>query len=324
MLRALVERGHTATVCLSQSPPVSDAYVLDGVTVVPSGARPRMGEAARAADVVVSHLLNVPDAGALAAALGLPFVVVCPLERERLWRDMASTRPALAVYVSRWMRHAAGVWFEAHPECSRPRHSLVVRGPVVAREYHATPGEVVTLVNMNANKGGDLLCRLAARAPGQQFLGVRGAYDPQVEPPEPLPNLEVIDQVPGRLMAERVYSRTRILLVASREDAWPRVAVEAMTSGIPVVAHPTPGVRELLGGAGFTADRDDPDAWLDVLDRLRSPTEYERAAAAARRRARELDPTEDLAVWVRAIEELACATACVALWRPRSSRSGQG
>ena len=47
MLRALVERGHTATVCLSQSPPVSDAYVLDGVTVVPSGARPRMGEAAR-------------------------------------------------------------------------------------------------------------------------------------------------------------------------------------------------------------------------------------------------------------------------------------
>ncbi|MGW8779763.1 hypothetical protein ACWGNM_17115 [Streptomyces sp. NPDC055796] len=49
----------------------------------------------------------------------------------------------------------------------------------------------------------------------------------------------------------------------------PRVAVEAFSSGIPVIAHPSLGLIESLGSAGIYAYRDDFQAWGDALSTLR-------------------------------------------------------
>ncbi|MGW9637441.1 glycosyltransferase family 4 protein [Nocardiopsis alba] len=300
MLRALVERGHDVTVWLSRYSELREPYELDGVTVVPFASQLDIGAAIRRADIAISHLENVPSLGALARGFTAKFVAVCHNTFPRSFQDASGA--ALAVYNSEWMRGEAEEFYSA--KSNPPRDTLVIRPPVVADDYRTTPGEAITLINVNADKGGDLLWRLAARMPDRQFLGVRGAYGDQVEPPEPLPNLTYIDHVPGHEMAERVYSLTKALLLPSRYESWGRVGVEAMASGIPVVGHPTPGICEMLGDAAILADRDDLDAWLAVLDKLLKPAEYQRASKAALARSAELDPHDDLIAWCEAIENL--------------------
>ncbi|MBQ1166568.1 glycosyl transferase, partial [Streptomyces sp. A73] len=70
----------------------------------------------------------------------------------------------------------------------------------------AKPGGAVTLINCNPEKGGHVLRALAQRIPEQQFVAVRGAYGEQVDY-DGLDNVEVLAQVPGEEMAERVYGR---------------------------------------------------------------------------------------------------------------------
>src|SRR5678815_5651953 len=106
-------------------------------------------------------------------------------------------------------------------------------------------------------------------------------------------------------MREKVYARTRILLMPSAYETWGRVGVEAMCSGIPVIAHPTPGLTEALGDAGFFDDRDDVDAWAKTVRRLDDPAEYRKASRAAFKRAAELDPTSDLARFADVVEAVA-------------------
>ncbi|UQA91872.1 hypothetical protein [Streptomyces halobius] len=45
--------------------------------------------------------------------------------------------------------------------------------------------------------------------------------------------------------------------------------MEPFASGIPVIAHPTPGLVESLGDARIFAYRDDLNAWIHALRSLR-------------------------------------------------------
>jgi len=69
----------------------------------------------------------------------------------------------------------------------------------------------------------------------------------------------------------------------SEYESWGRVGVEAMASGIPVIAHPTPGLQESLGDAGVFVDRNDIDGWERAIRRLLTPRAYGTASKKARR-----------------------------------------
>jgi hypothetical protein len=300
MLRALVERGHQVTVSLSRYSPQREAYEVDGVKVAPLASSLDLGGAVRRADVVVSHLENVPSAGALARGFGTKFVVVGHNTHAKSFVDAAGA--ALVVYNSQWMAGEAERYYAQHPPA--PPAAVTVRPPVLAEDYATTPGDRITLVNLNDAKGGALFWELARRMPGHRFLGVRGAYGEQVVPPEIPPNVEVVDHVDGHRMRDAVYARTRVLLVPSAYESWGRVGAEAMASGIPVVSHPNPGTAEMLGGAAMLVDRADTEGWVAMLGRLDDDAEYEAASKRARERSAELDPHDDLAAWCKAIETL--------------------
>lgn len=303
MLRPLVDRGHDVQVWLSRYGSAHEPYDYRGVRVVPLEARLDFATVVRRADVLVSHLECVPSTSALARGYGKPVVVVCHNTHAATFRHMAAGGTALAVYNSLWMEREAELFFAEYPKSVRPESSLVVRPPVFADEYRTKPGKAVALINCNAEKGGRVLEALARRMPDTGFLAVRGAYGEQILPD--LPNVEVVEHVDGQDMRERVFARTRVLLMPSSYESWGRAGVEALASGIPVVAHPTPGLCESLGEAGVFVDRGDVDGYEAVLRKLATSAEYRLAAKRARARSAELDPAADLAAWCDAVEALA-------------------
>lgn len=149
----------------------------------------------------------------------------------------------------------------------------------------------VTLSNVNDNKGGALLIQLAKALPDMEFQGILGGYRKQIVY-NGLPNLKYI---PHTTEIKDVYAKTWVQIMPSKEETWGRTAVEAMSSGIPLVVSPTPGLRECCGDAALYCDRADLDAWVTTLRKLKMDRAfYESRSTAALERARAVDPRPDL------------------------------
>lgn len=170
--------------------------------------------------------------------------------------------------------------------------SIVVYPPVDWREYRIdSTREYVTLINLNKNKGGDVLIKIAKAMPDVNFLGVKGGYDNQIID-DSVTNIHYIENTP---YIKDVYATTNILLAPSKEESWGRVAVEAMSSGIPVIANPTPGLVESCGSAGIFCKREDIGSWVKEIRRLLNDKEYYQIKSdMCFERAKELDPEPQL------------------------------
>lgn len=285
VLAHLAARGHQVDVVLSMGEHAP--YVLDGVNVHPRVAG--LLRFVRDADIIMSHLGDSGNAAGHAAERGVPSVRMVHGSIRHAREQLAGS--ALAVFNSESLRSELG-W--AGPS--------TVMAPVVRpSEFTTTPGDRVTLVNLSENKGGRLFWQLAELLEAQKFLGVQGGYEAQVD--GYAPNVELIGSTTR--MRDEVYARTRVLLVPSIRESYGRVGIEAYCSGIPVIAHPTPGLRESLGDAGIFVDRDDVGGWVDALGRLAAPGAWAEASARALARAAELTPDEDLDRVCDEIEALA-------------------
>jgi hypothetical protein len=195
-------------------------------------------------------------------------------------RRALAGRPSLTVFNSEVLR-AEQAWI---------RDALVVHPPITESDYRTDRGSAVTLVNLSEAKGGRVLAELACRQPQRRFLGVRGSIDQEL-PDGPIGNVEIIGPVSDM---REVYRQTRVLLVPSAYESYGRVALEAAASGIPTIAHPTPGLVEALGPTAMFADRDDLVAWQEWLTRLDDPAEYEQRSRLARARFDELSPSREI------------------------------
>lgn len=158
----------------------------------------------------------------------------------------------------------------------------------------------VTLINLSKYKGVDLFKRLAFSMPETNFLGVRGGWGKQ----------EIVATTNTKVMGttsyiKRVYQRTGVLLLPSIET-WGRVGVEAMCSGIPVIAHPGSGLDESLSSAGVYCDNKDTQAWAEAIYLLKDPVVYAEQSAICRERFTEIKKleSEGLAALVDRLGEL--------------------
>jgi glycosyltransferase involved in cell wall biosynthesis len=302
MLRPLSRRGHRVTVWLSHPGKADKSYDIDGVRVIPYQEGADFAHEAQQVDVLLSHFENVPLVSGLAKAFRIPVVVICHDNFAVSFHNAAGAD--LVVYNSEWIRRDGEIFYARYPREFLPARTIVVRPPVVADDYRTRPGECATLVNLNPDKGGEIFWRIAAWSPQWKFLGVRGAYGEQITPPPGLPNSEVAESVTGDQMRTQVYARSRVMLMPSLYESWGRVAVEAFASGIPVIAHPTPGLVESLGSAGIFAYRDDLNAWTQALNALRDPVNWERASRRASKRSVELSTNNDVDAWCEAVESL--------------------
>ena len=294
LLRATVQAGHEVDVQLSQPiDGVKTDYTLDGVKVHVHRDKRDPFRWLPTADVIVTHLENTPRATILGHQARIPVVHRLHNTFKPTKRWLQSPGVRLAVANSQWMAD----------EMRTPGvPMLVVRPPVNPTDYATTPGDRVTLVNLYASKGGQHLWHIAEKLPDVQFLAVKGGYGEQEIPDQLPPNVELVENTPD--MREQVYARTKILLMPSDYESWGRVGVEAMASGIPVIAHPTEGLLESLGDAGTFIDRDDTTAWCDTITKLLKPRAWSTASKKAKARSAELDPTRDLNTWVSGLQNL--------------------
>jgi glycosyltransferase involved in cell wall biosynthesis len=316
LLRHLVAHGHQVDVIVSKvDAGIPGDYEVDGITVHAHQGKAQaplwLNSTATRPDVIVCHLENTARAAVLGQMYSIPVV-------QLLHNDMPETRRstlrfpfALLVCNSDWLAASyRDFWMASEVEPPAP----VIRVHPVVRPaaYRTTPGKNVTLVNLTVGKGAAVLYALAQQLPQYSFLGVVGAYGVQVRRSD-LPNVEIIDHVSTDAMVEQVYARTKVVLMPSDYESYGRVGVEAMCSGIPVIAHPTSGLREALGDAGLFHDRNELPAWVAELRRLHSPRGWSTSSQAALRWVSTLDPDAELTRWRTAIEEVGRAPAATRL-----------
>ena len=283
--RALQHRGHEVRVLVDEE---RGSRTLDGIEVLGNDSRSRRHDLYGWCDVAVAHLRSRHRAIRLAARHRRPFVFYVQIGGTP--RNATFGTPALTVFSSEVVR-AQYPWVE---------HTLVLHPPIDAAEYRTTPGDAVTLVNLNAIKGAATFFALAERLPERRFLGVRGWGTQEI--PHPVPaNVDIVGPVDDM---REVYGRTRVLLVPSVYEAYGRVALEAAASGIPTLAHPSVGVQEAMGDAAIYVDREDADGWASAIVRLDDPSAYAERSSAARNRFDALDPDAELDAFAAALDRV--------------------
>ena len=271
LLLGLRERGHQVAVILDSS----SEPEYEGVPLRVLDNRGSL-DLINWADIVVTHLDRT---GLVMDAVGnrRPIVHLIHNDQQLKYHRVTPQYAQLVVANSEWIRDAIR-W---------PGETIVVPPPVHADRYRVARGDAITLVNLSEPKGANTFWEVAAAMPDRKFLGVIGGYGVQVVPKKVPSNVTV---VPHTSNITEVYAKTKIVMMPSSYESWGRVGIEAAASGIPTVAHPTPGLKESLGDSGTFVDRNDIDGWVAALRGLEDRAAYERVSALALKRSEELNP----------------------------------
>lgn len=251
---------------------------------------PTFLEVLNSCDAIFSHsAYHLPLFNYIARKTGIPFVgwahtdmYVTRAQSQGAWSRAPSN--TFTVFNSKSLLESCGE--KGSPQNAKVFIPIVDYRDYATEEKQRSPKYVV-LSNVNPNKGGHLLVQLARAMPDIEFLGVLGGYGKQVTAPD-VPNLRY---VPHTNRIHDIYKQAWVVIMPSYKETWGRTAVEAMSSGIPVVANPTPGLRECCGDAAIYVDRVDLAGWMDALRRLKDDRKYYNTRSKmALERSRALDP----------------------------------
>jgi hypothetical protein len=278
-----VKAGHECNVVLGQGRGYQRInffpYTVDGVSVSEDMAD------LSGVDVLITHLDRTPEAEMWCRTHRVPCV--------QLFHNDARPRMArwcqFGVFNSDWIAAKGGRYV---------KRSLVLHPPIWPERYRVAPGDRATLINLQAPKGVQLFYALAEAMPDVGFLGVFGAYGVQVMPPQ-LDNLVLL---PQQRDIRRAYEQTRVLLMPSSYESYGRCAIEAAFSGIPTVAHPTPGLKEALAHAGVFPAALTVDAWEPAIRQVLA--EWGQHSERALDLAAQLQPAADIDRLLTALAEL--------------------
>ena len=296
----LVSKGHHCRVILQQDKmhKIATPYDYEGVEVMPSTGNI---DAFRWADIICTHLDFTQFTILIAHEAKKPLVhfVHNDIEYSSI---MAAWGNQFVVYNSEWTKKRIGYPWPSmvlHPPCEFDFYN--VNDNPIENEY-------ITLINLDQNKGGRILQKVAAALPNKKFLGVIGGYS------SPQESGQMRDQPSNVTVVENtndilsIYRKTRVLLMPSAYESWGRTATEAMCSGIPVICTPTPGLLENCGDAGLFVparkkaeslrpiENSDYDVQpiIDEILKLDNKKYYQEVSEKCRARAMELRPEKEL------------------------------
>ena len=131
-------------------------------------------------------------------------------------------------------------------------------------------------------------------------MGVLGGYDKQITSTR-YENLTYYPHTPN---IKSVYEKTWVLLILSEWETYGRVAIEAMSSGIVVIACPLTGIKEACGDAAIYHERDDTAGIIKTLRNLKKDTKYyQEMSTKCVERAKSMNTAQDMEVFCGWFEE---------------------
>lgn len=232
----------------------------------------------RWADLVVTHLVNTYHCFNQSRRFNKKLVHLihnsfgCHILRARVNANYL-------VYNSEYVKQKLGY---SQPSC-------ICIPPVDYREYaNVKPtGEYITLVNLNQNKGGEILIEIAKRLPQYKFLGVKGGYYEQIQDS----SVKNIKYIEPQADIKKVYAKSKIILMPSEYESYGQVAIEAISCGLPVLNSSAEGLVSALGEAANTINRNDIDKWVFEINKLMTDKKYySERSKVTKQRAIDLDP----------------------------------
>lgn len=263
----LIKHGHEVK---CQAHRLNNPVDFDGVKVVKEITSDDM----KWADVVITHLGSTGRALNLAQRFGKPLVWIA--HNTHKYGVVNVKRNGIhIVYNSHYVKGETEKHYTQHP-------SIIVRPPIDIDHYKVRSKRThITLINYNDLKGGVHLAQIAGKMRDRKFLAVKGAYGDMVE--DQPGNVE---KMPNMADIRAAYRKTRILIMPSRYETWGRTAAEAMCSSIPVIAHPTPGLKECLGEAGRFVPFHHLPSWIEAIEEVEAS--YDEWSKKAILRAKEI------------------------------------
>lgn len=290
-LKWLQRRGHAVTVAVKRS----SVEEYEGIPLLVTPTPAALAILVREADVVYANHGGIWEALPTIKAGKTPTVV-------HLVNDLNASKVLQQI-----RPHVHAITGNSPAVCASLQTTHCHEPVVMAAEYQVPhPGRCITLINLSVDKGVALFYRLATRLPQYQFLGVKGAYDAQIMPEHPLPNLRILET---QADMREVYRQTRVLVMPSwPTETWGRTAMEAACSGIPTIGSPTPGLRYVLDDEQMLRMPDDEEGWVTLLTALMEDRQYyqQQSDAAKHRFARY---QERIPLQLQALEHLLVKTA---------------
>lgn len=214
-----------------------------------------------------------------------PIVATCHFDGnyESIRVDSGSTAPEMLLFVNTVMETAYRKNIVPWP---RQIRKTDVARPILHKSKiyigdDFSGGDCITLINANQNKGQATFLDIARKMPDTKFLAVIPYYG-NFGIAQSTPNVEWI---PFDDDIRNVLKRTRILLMPSYYESFGRVAIEAMTNGIPVLysapatapqrpGGSTEGMESWIRPAGISCNRDVTDEWVSAIRDLENPETY--------------------------------------------------
>lgn len=292
---ALMKAGHEVAVVTTDTPRAPEQELYDGMWCYSTGQDMQRIESMLRnlrPDVILTHhqraMIGIP----FARKIGASSVFVMHNDFAHNQRVLMYG-PGLTVFNTQWIadrwRHRAGLHMVIHP-------------PVLPGQCDLPPGNLVTLININRDKGSEVLYAVAERLPQFGFLGVIGAHGEQYVRRD-LSNVVIQDHTVN--MCQDVWARTKVLLMPSIYESYGMTGIEACYQGIPVLANPTPGLLESLGQAGWFIERTDVAGYADAVESLLTDEGlWQSRSLLALDRGAEIDAQSELDQFVQRVEAL--------------------
>lgn len=277
----LISKGHKVCVLVPEkyADKTNENTCYEGVNINITDVKAERDALAEWCDIVMTHL-DYTEIAMNYINSYKPIVWVSHNTHFDSYKKVGNNANLSIIYNSNAMREMGKDKFMNDSFVLRPPISL--KRPLNKKEPNPFNNEYITLINCNKNKGGEILRELAQKMPYKKFLAVTGAYEKQIL--ELTPNVTV---EPPTTNIQKIYDKSRIILMPSFYESWGMVASEAIENGIPVIANRTFGLEENLADAGTYCPLDNVKKWIQSIKLLDNKVIYDLKSKQSLERAKE-------------------------------------